>query len=112
MSKVSHLMSIQRFVLRDEFMEICCLQIRATSVRSYRCGKKRTFSASPVTDFGRFVEWHLVLFKSFEDITFDLVPGLHHAVVFLLSAFSEARFKAIGAVGNSMRCDSIEQLFV
>lgn len=65
-----------------------------------------------VTHSGRLVEWHLVLFKSFEDITFDFVPRLHHAIVFLLPAFSHARFKAIGAVGDPMSGDGIEQLFV
>ena len=42
-SKESHSMSIQRFVLRDEFMELCCLQISATSVLACRCGKNPTF---------------------------------------------------------------------
>ena len=51
---------------------------------------------------GRFIEWHLVFLKSIEDITFDFVPGLHHAIVFLLPEFSHARFKAIGAVGDAM----------
>ena len=45
-------------------------------------------------------------------MTFDFVPWLHHAIVFLLSAFSEAWFKAIGAVGDGMGGDGIKQLFV
>ena len=61
---------------------------------------------------GHIDEWHSILFKSFEDITFDFVSGLHHSIVFLLSAFSEARLKAIGSVGNGMGCDGTEQLFV
>ena len=40
------------------------------------------------------------------------MPGLHHAIVFLLSAFSQARFEAIGSVGDRMGGDGIEQLFV
>ena len=54
----------------------------------------------------------LVLLKSFEDITFDFVPGLHHTIGFLLPPFTHARFKAIGAVGNGMGCDGIQQLFI
>ncbi len=45
--KMSHLVSIQRFVLRDEFMELCCLQNCATSVPACRCGKKRMCFSTP-----------------------------------------------------------------
>ena len=72
----------------------------------------RTVDRPDESDSGHALEWHLVLLKSFEDITFDVVPWLHHAIVFLLSAFSHARFKAIGAVGNGMGCDGIQQLFI
>ena len=71
-----------------------------------------TTSATWPSNRGGRDEWHLVLFKSFEDITFDFVPWLHHAIVFLLSAFSKARLKAIGAVGDGMGGDGIKQLFV
>ena len=40
------------------------------------------------------------------------MPGLHHAIVFLLSAFSLARFETIGAIGNAVSCHGVEQLLV
>ena len=61
---------------------------------------------------GRFVEWHVDLGKSFQHFTFDLVSGFHHSIVFLLSSFSLAWFKAIWPICDTMCCDGIEQLFV
>ena len=61
---------------------------------------------------GGRVEWHLVRGKSFEEISFDFMPGLHLTIVFLLPAFSQARLKATRTVGNGMSCDGIQQLFV
>jgi hypothetical protein len=56
----------------------------------------------------RALEWHVVLSKSFQDIAFDLVPRLHHAIILLLSAFSLPRFKAIGSIGNVVGSNGIE----
>lgn len=61
---------------------------------------------------GHALEWHVVLCKSIEDIAFHLMPGFHHSIIFLLPAFSLARFKAIGSVGDAMGCDGVEQLLV
>ncbi len=64
--------------------------------------------ARRVSDSGRFVEWHVVLGKSFQDIAFEFVPGLHHSIVFLLPAFSLARFETIRAVSNAVSCDGVD----
>src|SRR5258705_10357098 len=64
------------------------------------------------TDSGRFVEWCVVLPKSFQHFVFELVPRLHHSIVFLLSAFSLTWFEAIGSVSNPMSSDGVEQLVV
>ena len=58
------------------------------------------------------VEWHVVLPKSFQHCSFELVPWFHHSIILLLSAFSLARFKAIGSVSNPMSNDSGEQPIV
>ena len=61
---------------------------------------------------GRFVEWCVVLPKSFQHFSFELVPRLHHSIVFFLPAFSLAWLEAIGPVGDSVSSDSVEQLIV
>ena len=38
------------------------------------------------------------------------MPGLHHSIVFLLSAFSLAWFEAIGSIGHAVVCHGIEYL--
>ncbi len=53
-------------------------------------------------------EWHLDLAKPFQNIAFELMPGFHHSIVFLLPAFPLARFEPIGSVGNSMGSDCVE----
>ena len=58
------------------------------------------------------VEWHVVLPKSFEHLSFELVSRLHHSVVFLLPAFSLPWLEAIGPIGDSMSSDSLKQLVV
>ena len=58
------------------------------------------------------VEWCVVLFKSFQHFTFELIPRLHHTIVLLLSAFSLTWFEAIGSIGDSMCRHSVEQLIV
>jgi hypothetical protein len=55
------------------------------------------------------IEWHVVLPKCFQHCSFELVPWFHHSIVLLLSAFSLARFKAIGSVSDPMSNDSGEQ---
>ena len=69
-------------------------------------------STSPTTDRGHALEWHVVLFKSIQNIAFHFVPGLHHTIVFLLSAFSLARFEPTGSVGHTMSGHGIEELLV
>src|SRR6476619_1325872 len=64
------------------------------------------------TDTGHALEWCVVLPKSFQHFSFELVPRLHHSIVFLLPAFSLAGFKAIGSVRDPMRNDSIKQPIV
>ena len=76
------------------------------------CRRDASSVPAAASSTGHALEWHLVLLKSFEHITFDFVPWLHHSIVFLLPAFSLARFKAIGSIGDSMSGDGIEQLFV
>ena len=61
---------------------------------------------------GRTVEWCVVLPNSFQHLSFELVPWLHHSIVLLLSAFSLTWFEAIGSIGNSMCRHSVEQLIV
>ena len=48
---------------------------------------------SPARPGGRD-EWHVDLLNSFQQFTFDFVPGFHHAIVFLLPAFSLSWLKA------------------
>jgi hypothetical protein len=40
---------------------------------------------------------------------FELIPWLHHSIVFLLPAFSLTWFKAIRSVSNPMSSDGVEQ---
>jgi hypothetical protein len=65
-----------------------------------------------VRDQGRTGEWYVDLLKSLQHFTFEFVSGFHHSIVFLLPAFSLAWLKAIWSVGDSMSCDSVEQLLV
>ncbi len=81
-----------------------------TGVRTAAVLLPRALSGCRATDRGHALEWHLVLVKSFQDIAFDLIPGFHHSIVFLLPTFSQARFKPIGSIGNAMSCDGVEQL--
>ena len=61
---------------------------------------------------GGRVEWHVVLPRSLQHCSFELVPWLHHSIILLLSAFSLAWFNAIGSVSNPMSDDSVEQPIV
>ena len=63
-------------------------------------------------DTGHALEWHVVLPKSLQHCSFELVPWLHHSIVLLLSAFSLAWFNAIGSVSDPMSNDSVEQPIV
>jgi tetratricopeptide (TPR) repeat protein len=68
--------------------------------------------ASMESDNPQWVEWHVVLRKSFEHLTFEHVPGLHHSIVLLLPTLSLSWFEAIRSVGNSMGSHSVEQLVI
>lgn len=57
-------------------------------------------------------EWHLVLGKSFEDITFDFVSWFHQSVVRFGSSFFPARFKAVGPITNLVGSDRVKNLLV
>jgi hypothetical protein len=52
------------------------------------------------------------MLKSVQHFTFVYVPWFHHSIVFLLPAFSLAWLQAIGTIGHSMSCKSVEQLWV
>ena len=65
-----------------------------------------------VRDKGRTAEWHVDLLNSVQHFTFEFVPRFHHAIVFLLPAFSLSWLKAIRPVGDSVSSDSVEQLLV
>ena len=67
------------------------------------------FAETVVSDKGHALEWHVVLSKSFQHRSFELVPGRHHSIVLLLSAFSLTWFKAIGSVRDPMSNNSGEQ---
>ena len=53
-------------------------------------------------------EWHVDLLNSVQHFTFEFVPGFHHAIVFLLPAFSLSWFKAIRPIGDSVSSDGVE----
>ena len=57
-------------------------------------------------------EWHLVLGKSFEDITFGFVSWFHQSVVRFGSSFVSLRFKAVGSIGDLVGSDRIKNLLV
>jgi hypothetical protein len=61
---------------------------------------------------GHALEWCVVLPNSFQHLSFELVPWLHHSIILLLSAFSLPWFEAIGSIGDSMCRHSVEQLIV
>ena len=63
-----------------------------------------------LSDPGHALEWHLVLFNSFQHFMFELVPRLHHSVVLLLPAFPLSWLEATGPIANSMRGHSVKRL--
>jgi hypothetical protein len=71
----------------------------------------QAFAISLARKGGR-VEWHVVLRKSFEHLTFEHVPWFHHSIVFLLPPLSLPWFETIRSVADSMGSHSVEQLVV
>src|SRR5688572_6127627 len=57
-------------------------------------------------------EWHLVVPNSFRHFTFQHPARLHHLVELDWRAFSLTRFKTVRSIGDAMKCDGVEQLFV
>lgn len=57
-------------------------------------------------------EWHLVFPKAVQEIAFGLMSRFHETIVGFGSPLSSARFKPIGAIGDSVDCDRSEQAFV
>ena len=58
------------------------------------------------------IEWHVVLDKSFQHVTFGLMPWLDELVILLRSSFSLARFNPIGSISDTMDRDGIKQVLV
>src|SRR5579864_5155725 len=52
-------------------------------------------------------ERHLDFAKTFDHFTFNLLPRFRQAVVVFGSSFRHARFKAIGAIGDTVRGDRL-----
>ena len=53
-------------------------------------------------------EWHLVLAKAFEDITFGFLPWFHETIVSLRATLHSARFKPVGTVGDTVARHGVE----
>ena len=61
---------------------------------------------------GHIDEWHLVGAKAVQQITFGFSSWFPKEAVVFRSAFSQARFIAIGSVSDAVGRDRIEQLLV
>jgi hypothetical protein len=83
--------------------ESVCLKRTSTFLTKHTCRRTGT---------GWNNEWHVVLYKSVEDIAFHLVPGLLQVFVVLRSAFSLSWFESIRSVGNAMCGDRGEEVLV
>ena len=59
-----------------------------------------------------WLDWHVVLDKSFEHIQFGLMSWLDELVILLGSSFSLAGFKPIGSISDTMNRDGIKQVLV
>src|SRR5260370_1415400 len=66
-----------------------------------------------VARIGFIDEWHhLVFAKTVQEITFGFASWFSEKAIMFRSAFSEARFKPVRSIGNSMSDDGIQQLLV
>jgi len=79
-------------------------------VESASACRTEAVSRTLLTRVGVRHEWHLLLRKFLQYITFCLLPGLHEEEVLLVSAFPQPRFEPIWTVGDTMGCDRFEQL--
>ena len=62
--------------------------------------------------FGRCDEWHLDFQKSLPHIALGVRPWLSQKAIVFGTPFSQSGFISVGAIGDSVTGDRVEQVFV